>query len=549
MPQDGVMKRYCPICRTRYPDDVRVCPADGMRLFSLEDPLIGKLVDGRYRVTEKLGAGGMGAVYKIREEHTGRVEAMKVLSPGLAGDAVQRARFLREARAAKHIDHENIIKVRETGETEDGVVYMVMDYLAGPTLADLIASGPLPFAKAVAVMIQVARGLGRAHDLGIVHRDIKPDNIILEPVEDGEGRVKILDFGLARMKGDMRLTQTGQVFGTPEYVSPEQATGGTASPASDLYGVGIMFYETLVGHLPFEGAATQVMLSHLNREPIPPSRAGGPLPVPPEADDVVMRLLRKRPEDRYQDAHHLLEDLTRLAAIGECQEEADEHFDTIRGITSPVAADPRGRVEPVSGIGDWRRRIARYGEAVARVPDRMHPPWLHGCHTHLATLVEEGARLDASLKKEAEARERDDESLRQGRERLGHAVDAIARDESALRREIQIAQKQAEALELGVAAARASRKDAPRESLARLKTLRRQLRDDAVRLEDLGFQLEQLRGRMAAQSAGFEHDAGTSGIRNRMDAARLEVILAELRSGSARIDKFLEGFPQLRVGD
>ena len=186
----------------------------------------------------------------------------------------------------------------------DGNAFFVLEYLDGITLARHLDRGLLPLAQVFDIILQVLRALHGAHSLGVVHRDIKSENIMLIEDADGRERIKILDFGLARMKGDLRLTATGQVFGTPEYISPEQATGGDATPISDQYAAGILFYEMLTGRTPFVGAPGKVLFAQFKSQPVPPSRTSISRPVPGKVDPVVLKMLAKIPEDRYPDAEH-----------------------------------------------------------------------------------------------------------------------------------------------------------------------------------------------------------------------------------------------------
>jgi serine/threonine-protein kinase len=219
--------KVCDVCGGRYKDkgNPRVCPFDGTPLRDLPDPMLGRAIGGHYVVTQKIGAGGFGTVFRARHEVLGRDVAIKFLNPELAADATNRSRFLREAKAANRIDHEHIIDITDYGETEDGMVYLVMELLEGRPLAAELANGPIALSRVVDITMQISSALARAHELDVIHRDIKPDNIYLV---DGQGRrdyVKLLDFGLAHMKGELRLTATGAVFGTPEYMAPGQARG------------------------------------------------------------------------------------------------------------------------------------------------------------------------------------------------------------------------------------------------------------------------------------------------------------------------------------
>ncbi len=298
------MTMYCPICRTNYSDTEKFCPIDGMKLFSRKDEFAGTTIAERYQLQKRIGAGGMAIVYKALDLHTDEVRAVKILRPELAADAKQRIRFLREVKVARAAWHDGIVEIFEFGVLPDGNAFFVMEYLDGITLARRLDGGLLPLAKIFDIILQVLRALHMAHTLGVVHRDIKSENIMLVEDSDGMERIKILDFGLARMKGDLRLTATGQVFGTPEYISPEQATGGEATPASDQYAAGILFYEMLTGRTPFAGAPAKVLFAQFKSKPVPPSRTAISRPVPGKADPVVLKMLSKIPGDRYADAEH-----------------------------------------------------------------------------------------------------------------------------------------------------------------------------------------------------------------------------------------------------
>ena len=271
----------CTICGAKWRGEPRVCPLDGGELEQLPDALLGRTIGGRYVITEKVGAGGMGTVYRARHDVVGRDVAIKFLSPDLAGDPTNRRRFLREAKAANKIDHEHIIDITDYGETPDGLVYLVMEFLEGESLADTIGRGPLPVPRAVDIARQMASALSRAHELDVIHRDIKPENVhLLRRAHGGGDFVKILDFGLAKMKGEIRLTATGAVFGTPEYMAPEQARGTPLTGKADLYALGCVLYEMLTGEPPFDGPTPDLILKHMRETAPPPSERAPSAPVP-----------------------------------------------------------------------------------------------------------------------------------------------------------------------------------------------------------------------------------------------------------------------------
>lgn len=310
------MSKFCPICRARYPETVTVCPEDGMKLFKRADDHLGRLIAGRYELQDKIGSGGMALVYRAVDRVTGGRVAVKLLRPHLARLAEQRVRFLREVRAARAARHENIVEIHEVGETLDGDAFMVMELIEGATIGDSVRKGLMDLACVAMVVREICLGISKAHQVGVLHRDLKPENVILTHTSPREVRLKILDFGLAQMSGDLRLTETGQVFGTPEYLSPEQATGAGASPASDQYAAGIVFYEMLTGKPPFQGSPANVMMAHIKSPPVPPSIAPVARRVPEIFDHVVLRMLAKLPKERYPDMDGVRDDIEAILAAG-----------------------------------------------------------------------------------------------------------------------------------------------------------------------------------------------------------------------------------------
>jgi len=257
-----------------------------------------------YTVLDRLGRGGMGVVYRAEDSQLGRIVALKFL-PVELDDAVPQARerFYREARAASALDHPRICTIYEIGEGEDGRPFIAMAYCAGQTLGERVRHGPIPIDEARTITIQIAEGLMAAHDAGVVHRDIKPANIMLTP-----GGVKILDFGLAKLSDVTQMTQTGATLGTPAYMSPEQATGGTVDSRSDIWSLGVILYEMVTGERAFPGDnPTAIMYAILSNEvrPVTELRAD----VSPELELVIRRCLEREASSRYQDLRELLVDL------------------------------------------------------------------------------------------------------------------------------------------------------------------------------------------------------------------------------------------------
>jgi serine/threonine-protein kinase len=273
---------------------------------AVSDTLINTLFDGRYRILRKLGAGGMANVYLAEDEDLGRRVAIKILNDRYANDELFVERFRREAKSAAGLSHPNIVSIYDRGEAE-GTYYIAMEVIEGRSLKELILSrGPLPVGQAIAYTLEVLDALRFAHRHGIIHRDIKPHNILI-----GE-RLKVTDFGIARA-GASQMTEAGSIMGTAQYLSPEQARGAPVTASSDLYSVGIVLYEMLTGKVPFSGdSAIEIAMKHLNEQPRPPSKIRPE--IPEELDHVVLRALAKAPEDRYQTAEEFAEDLHRVEA-------------------------------------------------------------------------------------------------------------------------------------------------------------------------------------------------------------------------------------------
>src|ERR1700742_3473941 len=278
---------------------------------SVNDPALNKVIAGRYRLEARIGEGGMGIVYRARHVLIDRVVAVKLIRPDLRGETHLRAWMLREARAANRVDHAHIIDIHDIGETEESELYLVMEYLVGTPLSAEITRGSMPIQRAVDILEQMGSALARAHDLGVVHRDLKSDNILLSTRGGRKDFVKILDFGLAHLAMDPRLAPKGAVFGTPEYMSPEQARGEQAGPPSDLYALGVLFYEMLTGQLPFRSNDRDTLLEMQRTVPPPKPSAVKP-DVLPQSEIIVLKLLEKERRKRYQDAHHLHEELKAL---------------------------------------------------------------------------------------------------------------------------------------------------------------------------------------------------------------------------------------------
>jgi eukaryotic-like serine/threonine-protein kinase len=287
--------------------------------MAVSDTLINTLFDGRYRIIRKLGTGGMANVYLAEDEVLGRRVAIKILNDRHAGDDQFVERFRREAKNAASLSHPNIVSIYDRGEAE-GTYYIAMEFLDGRSLKELIvARGPAPIHLAVDYARQILAAIRFAHRHGIVHRDIKPHNVLV----DGEGRLKVTDFGIARA-GVSQMTEAGSIIGTAQYLSPEQAKGAPVDQTSDLYSVGVVLYELLTGVVPFSGdTPVEIAMKHLSSVPEPPSTKRAE--IPRDLDMVVMRALAKDPSERYRSAEEMDADLRRVnrgVAISPATEEA-----------------------------------------------------------------------------------------------------------------------------------------------------------------------------------------------------------------------------------
>ena len=277
-----------------------------------------RLTGGRYRVLRRLGSGGMAHVYYAQHVLLARPLAIKVLHAHLARDAEMRERFRREAEASSQLMHPHICSILDYGEL-DGAVYLVMPYLAGGSLADrIVRDRTVPAVAAAAISVQVACALDYAHRRGVVHRDIKPDNILF----DEDGHALITDLGIATARFHGRLTGTGRAMGTPHYMSPEQAMGKMVDGRSDLYAVGIMLYEMLLGFPPFDGADSySVGYKQVHEAPVPPEVVDSRTPAALSA--IILKCLAKSPGDRYQSGHELADAL--IASLGGMSDAQSEH--------------------------------------------------------------------------------------------------------------------------------------------------------------------------------------------------------------------------------
>ncbi|MBC7931445.1 MAG: protein kinase [Rubrivivax sp.] len=368
----------CPKCGRQFTPDVTVCPDDGMTLGADVtavsdvplDPLVGRVLDDKYRRDARLGEGGMGTVYHATHLLIERPVAVKVLNSRLVTDEAAKERFRREARAAGRLQHTNAVAVTDFGETRDGLVYIVMELLEGRPLRDILArEAPLDAARAVSLMLQISAAVEAAHEAGIIHRDLKPGNIFLVQRPDAPYIVKVLDFGIAKLASGFEgnpvdtLTGTGVMIGTPRYMSPEQCDGAQLTPASDVYSLGVILYEMLAGQTPFMGLTPLALaLQHSSETPRPVREI---VPgVPPALEAIALHALAKSPGDRPKDAGEFRRELFTVAERLGLEHAAGFSAPTIETLRDAGTETPSGRL--IIDIERLRRnRANQTGEAGA----------------------------------------------------------------------------------------------------------------------------------------------------------------------------------------
>jgi len=367
--------KLCPVCSSEFPDDQKFCPNDGsvLRAAAPTSDLVGQVVAERYHVVKKLGEGGMGQVYLAEHVKMGRRSAIKVMNPSMTHDPDAVARFNREAANASRITHPNVCAVYDFGETPDGLIYLAMEFIEGEPLTDLIErEGALKVPRAVKIFQQTADALQAAHDLGIVHRDLKPDNIMLARGRDGADIVKVVDFGIAKAVGGdeagQKVTKTGLVVGTPEFMSPEQLSGDKLDGRSDLYSLALVLYRMLTGRLPFEASTVQeTMIKRLTDEPTKLAAARPDLTFPPGLQKVMDHALARTPGERYQSVAEFAADVGRaVGSLAGAPQDTEGRTQLIGAQDQTRIADavPATRVAPA---GKRRRSVLPIAAGVAVV--------------------------------------------------------------------------------------------------------------------------------------------------------------------------------------
>jgi eukaryotic-like serine/threonine-protein kinase len=354
---------FCPTCGTEYEAGVWFCPRDGCSVkprFGGPD-LVGQVIAGRYRVIRKIAEGGMGQVYYAEHVRIGRPCALKIMNPALKSDPESLSRFGREAAHASRIDHPHVATVHDFGETDDGMIFLAMDYADGEPLTDMLAREH-SFApdRAVEIARQIADALAAAHEKGIVHRDLKPDNVIIAQ-RAGRDFARVIDFGIAKALegGSTRLTRAGFVVGTPRYMSPEQLVADPVDPRSDIYSLGCILFEMLVGMPVFGTTTGEVRITKRLTEPAPSARSHNSR-VSQDIDRIVVRALGRSPEERFQSANELHDALARalVTSLGSPEPaHAGRASAPPRGARTPVT--PGARLAPLQSSGTTPPAAAR----------------------------------------------------------------------------------------------------------------------------------------------------------------------------------------------
>jgi len=346
--------KFCTACGAEYGDEILFCQRDGTPLRAQETArdLVGQIVAERYHIQKKLGEGGMGQVYLAEHVKMGRRCAIKIMAQSMMNDADAISRFNREAANASRISHPHVCAVYDFGETREGLIYLAMEYIEGKSLSGLLdEGGAMPLPRATGIITQCADALQAAHDLGIVHRDLKPDNIMVMTAR-GRDIVKVVDFGIAKATdakaSGQKVTKTGLVVGTPEYMSPEQLSGDPCDGRSDLYSLALVFYRMITDKLPFEAdTAQETMIKRLTDEPLPLAQARPDLRFPVLLQTVLNRALTRSPADRYATAVEFGRDLaTATASMTAVDLEAgtqvvkQEDMDRLLATVPPTRVDP-----------------------------------------------------------------------------------------------------------------------------------------------------------------------------------------------------------------
>ena len=309
--------KYCSACHKTYPADYNVCPADQTALRSAHELQPGMIIRNKYEILDRIGVGGMGVVYRARHLTFNEICAIKIVTDQIAGDPNFLQRFQKEAVVTRKLRHPNAVRVDDFDYTDDGRPFIVMELVVGQNIGEILQEqGPFRVPRAVRIVTQVARALAVAHKLGVVHRDIKPGNILLTTDEQGQETAKVLDFGIAKLReaageGSPGMTMTGMVVGTPLYMSPEQFIGKKAGDEidgrTDLYSLGVVLYQMVTAQLPFEGDTLySLMMQHVEGTVRPPREVAPELQIPESLSSLILKAIDKSRDQRFQTAEEMI---------------------------------------------------------------------------------------------------------------------------------------------------------------------------------------------------------------------------------------------------
>ena len=416
--------KICPACGLQYPDDQSKCFVDNVPLQSAPDPHLGQVLAGRYLIEAPIGEGGMATVYRARHTLVDRPVAVKIMGAVLARDASLRERFRREAKNAASLAHPNIIEIYDYGETENDSIFMVMELLEGAPLAEHILHGPMSPGRVAALGLQIARGLARAHDFDVIHRDLKPENIFVCRLNAETEQIKLLDFGIARSMHDSRLTNAGEIFGTPQYMAPERVTSIDAGPSADLYALGVILFEMLTGKLPFQAEElTGFFIKHIQETPPRPSDLAPQCPR--RLEELILKLLAKKPEERPVDAHQIIKELRALSSQARDSIAPPMGMTPSRPLTAPTL--------PPTTLDRWVRRTAIFEEMMQKAFPHRPPPGLRELLEEIRSTLQDIRAIRGDGLKEQRVLEELEQEARDNRARLGFAVQNLAEDLSQAR--------------------------------------------------------------------------------------------------------------------
>lgn len=571
--------KLCPTCKLRYPAEATHCFVDRTALITAPDPHLGSVIAGRYRIEETIGAGGMSTVYRAMGNAGDQAVAVKVFRKELVGDSKLRERFRREATNTRRLAHRNVIEIFEEGELDDGTPYLVMEFLQGATLEVVLkrAQGPLPIERSVDLMLQLSAGLARAHDFQVLHRDLKPENLYVCPQPDGSELLKILDFGIARCLLDTRLTGTGEIFGTPQYMAPERITTTEAGIPADLYALGCIMFRCVTGQLPFSAKdVTSYLIQHLREQP--PSPRGLNAAIPMELDALILQCLEKDAARRPVDAHAIERALTDVTA------RYPQPRRPSGGLVAPPM--PTRSIPPATNTSmhgmfatdsatRWGRRTEILSSMLARAFPQGTTPELTAAYGRIRATVALMSDVHSRWLHEQMCLDSLARTAKDAQGRFGRAMDALGQDLSQARQRTQAALSQATAAEavlkargepfraahaavvaLGAGAApTVEAADRYRAAMAALEALlpkaeelrraQEEVQLGEAEVKDLEFQIDALRAQLDRVSHASEDERGQAQPRVEGLAAQLAEMEAVLVRAASELTTAMRGRAEL----